>query len=474
MNELSRVPLRWTLADLIDLEARLAGMRDADRTDERLLFARDVRPHLHGGPPAAARRRGLRLWLDSHRQPGVPTLGRACVQGLTLLRLVLFGCMAASGAVLVAGLCLGSSQAVHVLVFIAFSLLLPWSLFAVLTLAGLAARLSRPATRRGMALLLGLAERARRAAGVSTPNDWAERLTDTPAARRACAAELGGVLQWGGLGFQVGLVLAFAAILMVFDVRFYWEATPKSDALVRSVTETVALPWAWAWPAAVPDAQTIEASRARYVGAAKQLPSAQSASAWWRFLLMALIVWGVMPRLALIGLYRLRRDRALARLDFQAPRHRRLWRELAGVTRGAVAPAPGDVGLVLDVGGSGVDVSALRGFLLRALRVHPGTTHRVSVLDDAAEAAADAALAARPAQVLMLVLDWALSPRQVAALHARVRAAIGPTVPVTWVVLALADGFPGPPDAGHLARWTAFIDGLRDPATEIAAYDPAA
>ncbi len=47
-------------------------------------------------------------------------------------------------------------------------------------------------------------------------------------------------------------------------------------------------------------------------------------------------------------------------------------------------------------------------------------------------------------------------------------------MPITWVIVADDNGTPGAPDAEHMTRWTAFVDGLRDPATEIAAYDPAA
>ena len=122
----------------------------------------------------------------------------------------------------------------------------------------------------------------------------------------------------------------------------------------------------------------------------------------------------------------------------------------------------------------GIEGEAVRGYMLRRLRVAPGTTYRVSVLDDAAENAADEALADGPAHVVLLAADWLLSPRQVKRLQARVRSAVGPDVPVIWLVVSEQDGAPGAPGPDYMQHWETLIDDLRDPTTEIAAYDPTA
>ena len=67
-----------------------------------------------------------------------------------------------------------------------------------------------------------------------------------------------------------------------------------------------------------------------------------------------------------------------------------------------------------------------------------------------------------------------LSPRAAQRLQARVRETAGRATPITWVIVADHEGAPDTPDPEHMSRWTAFIDGLRDPATDVAAYDPAA
>lgn len=477
MNESRHRKMRWRLADVLDLEARIAGSEPAVDARDRLLFARDIRPQLDGLSRLEQRRAGLRLWLASQRPAGHIGPGRAWDQAIRLLSRLLFIGMAISGGVLAAGLCLGSGQRVHVVIFIALTLWLPWLLFGVVWLL----RRMLGLDGWGMGWLLSLAGRLRAGSGAhvaeqrrQSPQSLAQALRGSRAAAAAVSARIAALLQWGGLGFSLGVVLAFVATLMVFDVRFYWEATPDDDGLMQASVVTMALPWRELWPAAVPDAAAIQDSRL-YTGAATQrVPGGLVAGAWWRFLAMSVLCWGVLPRLLLLVLFSWRERSALRTLDFQAPRHRALWRALAGIERGQIADAAADAALVLDVGGSGIDGAAIRGFMLRRLRLNPQATYRVSVLDDTAEAAADRALAESPAHVVLAVLDWSFSPRQAARLQQRVRRLAGADTPVTWVVIGGDTQQPGAPAAAEHRRWTAFIDGLADPATEVAAYDPAA
>lgn len=470
MNRLSLSRTRWRLADLLDFEALIAGGATVTERD-RTVFTRDCRPYLENVPEARRRSTGLRLWLAHRREADERVWpSHTWLSMITLLRWGLLIGSAAAGAALVWGLCVGSGQHVHVVMFAGLTLILPWVGMLVVGVARtIAARRSQ-----SLPLLMRWAMRplADRVGSRQQRERWLQGLVDSRAARRALSARAAGLLQWGGLGFVLGAVCAFVLTIMVFDVRFYWEATPDNDALMQTTVATLAVPWAEIWPAAVPDASAIQASRLR-VGATTPPPGGAVAGRWWRFLVMLLLVWGALPRLCLIGVFTWRRRRALANLDFQAPRHRTLWRQLAGVTRGAVAEANTDGALILDVGGHGIEGEAIRGFLLRRLRVNPQRTCRVSVLDNEAEAAADAALADKPAHIVLIVADWALSPKQAGRLHERVRNAVGRDVPSTWVVVGDDNGTVARPDEAYLARWTTFVDNLRDPTTEIVGYDPA-
>lgn len=477
MNESRRSKVRWQLADVLDLEARIARAEPPVDARGRLLFARDIRPRLAGLPQVEQRRAGLRLWLDSQRPPGYIGPGAAWTQTMRLLSRLLFIGMAISGGVLAWGLCLGGGQRVHVVIFIALTLWLPWSLFVVSWLSRRLIGLDA----HGMGWLLSFTDRLTLGKDENAGEQRRESmrslvhtLRGSRAATGALSARVGSLLQWGGLGFSLGVVLAFVATLMVFDVRFYWEATPQDNGVMQTAVATMALPWSALWPAAVPDADAIQASRLRTGAAAQRVPGGAVAGAWWRFLVLSVLCWGLLPRLLLLVLFSWRERRALRALDFQAPRHRALWRELAGIERGHTADAAADAALVLDVGGSGIDGAAMRGFMLRRLRLNPQATYRVSVLDETAEVAADRALADAPAHVVLAVLDWSLSPRQASALQQRVRRLAGPGTPLTWVVIGGDTRRPIAPAADEHRRWTAFIDGLADPATEVVAYDPSA
>lgn len=449
----------------MDFEALLADKDTVDAAGRRR-FAREIRPRLVGMDDESARRRaGLRLWLEHGRADTPVSAGRLFEQALDLAAWLLFLAMAFAGMGLVAGLLLGPRQAVHVIVFLGLALVLPWLVYCAGLLLPVLARGGAglaPAGRGALRLLYrDRHSRAQTSALLAA-------LAEVRATRRALTATLAGLMQRGAVGFNLGLIAAFIACLLLFDVRFYWEATPRigMQEALAAAADIVALPWSWAWPQAVPDSADIAVSRL----AAGALPAAGDGS-WWRFLLLSLLVWGLLPRLLLVVWYQLKARYALARLTFQAPRHRALWRQLNVIERGEVAPGATDGVLVLDVGGHGVTGEAVRGFLLRRLHVNPLTTTPVAVLDAEREAQTRRELAAGPAGVVLLVEGWALSPRQVETLHARLRAELGSRVPMTWLVFALADGRPTRPADGDLRRWTRQIDSLGDPATEVAGYD---
>lgn len=463
---------RWQLADLLDLEALLAQRGTAVDANQRRQFSQQIRPHLAQLSASRQRRCGLYRWLAEQRKQDQACTwpGTVWQTVLRALQWLLMGLAMLVGMGLTWGLSLGHGQQVHVLIFLGLTLALPWlGFFGLLVLRGL----SRRQGRGGVPKLLGAMLRPGidRLAGAGSCQRWLSLLDESRATRQAVAACLVRLWQWAGLSFVLGAILAFVVSLMLFDVRFYWEATLDNAFLMARLVQWLSWPWAGFWPQAVPDEAIIQATRMR--GLFEQsVPGGPAAGQWWRFLVMSLLVWGLVPRVLLIAFYRWREAAALQTLDFQARRHRQLWRSLAGVERSRGNAGSSDSALVLDVGGHGIEGEMIRGFMLRCLRLNPRQTQRVDVLDDQAEAAADQALAQHPAHVVLLALDWSLSPRAVERLQARVRQAVGQQTPVTWLILAEASGQAAAPASQHLQHWTQFIDNLRDPAVEIVAYDP--
>lgn len=452
----------WTLSALLDFEMALAHANKTQnfRRDE---FVVDIKPKLEAISGNGARcRAGLRLWLDAQvaaGQPGSQLVTQIATPGVWLLALLMF----LSACALVTGLLLGPRQAVNSVVFFSTCLLLPWLIY----FAGVILRRLTPSPARLLFLLQPLMRLT--------------RATERPQLMQACralgrardtgpilAATLAAALQLAAIAFNIGLIMAFIACLLFFDISFYWETTAGTgmQTLLTHATQLIALPWAWLWPQALPGADVIAATQA--IGGQ---PPLVNISSWWHFLLMSLLVWGLLPRVLLLLHYRRKQARLLAQLTFQSPRHRDLWRRLDSIESGETSNGPVDGVLVLDVGGHGLTGQDLRSFLLNRLRVHPLDTLPIEVLDAEHEAQTCQRLSAGPAGVVLLVETWNLSPRRISALHQQLRQLLGKDTTLTWLVFSLDNnGHPAPPEASDRVRWARQIDDFRDPATRLMAY----
>ncbi|MEY3897979.1 MAG: hypothetical protein RLZZ214_3500, partial [Verrucomicrobiota bacterium] len=312
---------------------------------------------------------------------------------------------------------------------------------------------------------------ARRLAG-NHDDAWWNRLMDGGGAPRAAGLwRLARMAHVAGIFFNRGILCGLGGLVLVKHIGFFWETTTEMAmfSLLQKLSHFLALPWSAWWPGAVPTANDIQASS---WSPGHELPPGPAV--WWEFLLMATVVWGLLPRLILWILAWSAGRQALARLDFQSRAHRSLWREITGADRVETDAPPLDGVLVLDVGGSGLTEQALRPFLLRRLRVHPAAWQSTAVLDPGAEAETARLLAKAPAGVVLLAEGWSLSPPRMISLHARVRACAGPEAPVKFLVANVgADQQPAAVTADERREWTRFVDSLRDPAAEVFFFEDA-
>lgn len=106
-------------------------------------------------------------------------------------------------------------------------------------------------------------------------------------------------LQWLWVWFALGILVVYLLLLLLSDLAFGWSSTLllDGDALVQ-LMHWISLPWAWLWPAAVPDAALIELTRFARIEATDT--SLQQASGWWRFLLASLLCYNLLPRVGLV------------------------------------------------------------------------------------------------------------------------------------------------------------------------------
>ncbi len=126
--------------------------------------------------------------------------------------------------------------------------------------------------------------------------------------------------QWVAVGFFLG-ALGLSLLLVAFtDLAFGWSTTLEYPAVdVHRLFAVLAAPWAAWLPQATPDPGLTELSRYfRGEGPALTAERAARLGAWWPFVLMTVVTYGLLPRLLLLGFagWRLRvATRALLRAD---------------------------------------------------------------------------------------------------------------------------------------------------------------
>ena len=462
---------KWNLADLVDLEARLLrGGREPAGARRR--YREEMRREgdkLRG--EGERRRLGLRRWLEAGREaegPDRDALGSRVVGALRVAG-VLLGIVAfLAGTGVMRGLLQPTglfARGYNVWLFLAVALGLQW-LFLLWGVLGYAF------LRRG-AGALSLFQRAvwgmvRRMTKAVEETVWTRLLEGGAGYRSVLSWRLARLTQGVAVGFNLGLLAGFLGCLFFLSVRFYWESTLEGSGWgLLDFMDGMARPWAWSGVAVPPVQSEIE-----YSVLEKFFYERVEVEKLWPFLMMSLAVYGLLPRLLLWCFCGYRERRALATLAFQAPRHRELWRGLTKVERTLPSKGQGDGVLLLDVGGIEVETEAVREFLLRELRVNPRSRHTTAVLDAQREEEALEAIRTADLGVVFLVEGWALSPKEMRALHRRVREVGGRDLPVNFLVLGeLRDGVPSAPDPEEWTQWKAFVDSLRDPVAEVVPYE---
>ena len=499
-----------TLADLIDLEAQLSRDRDGDPD---ALAARD-RALLAESPARAGEGRGALLarWLDAlrAREPRALHPGRAVGGALSGVRagLAIGGLLLGWGA----GTALAAYAGGHpvnvwdlLLAFVGVQVALLVLLLAsfVVPLAAFGAPLVGLVRGAIGALYVRLAARLA-GGGAARGEEW-QALWHRVRSRRSLyhAVEpwlLLSLTQAFGVAFNVGVLAAVLRLVVFTDVAFGWSTTlleldaPSFHALARGL----ALPWRALWPEAVPSEALVEATRysrleAAYVAAgAGRSAHPELVGGWWRFLVAALLVYGLLPRALLLAAARLRVARLLARLphdDAEVTRvvarlsgphveTRAPLPEAAGAAPGgalpatAAAPAPGAPCALLlwrDVpGGAPLEASVSRALGRPVLRTGSAGGGRDHAEPDPA---ALAALADGADPVVVVAEAFEAPDKAARRFLSQLRAALGPRRLVLVLLVGAAAGGPErggarssrPPRDADVRVWRDVLAALEDP-----------
>ena len=331
----------WDLAALADLEYFLGRDAEADEEDLAVRDRELYRGRLEQSPPLS-RRVLLRRWLELRREAararGEGGLPGAAVAALArLLPLLLFGGALVSGAGLAWGvLSYAGARPINLFVALLLLVLLPFLLTLASALLPLARRLtggdfSGPVVTALTGALVTRLGRFLTGGGKGRSASVWGRLR----ARGSLHAGVMGRLifawmQLAGLGFALGLWLTVLLRGWVADLAFSWQTTAQvsADQVYRLAT-LIARPWSALAepPRSHPTLAQVEGSRVFLKEGLEHLANADL-QAWWYFLLWAILVYALLPRLLLLGVALFGGARAKARLAFTDARCEGLLRRM--------------------------------------------------------------------------------------------------------------------------------------------------
>lgn len=126
------------------------------------------------------------------------------------------------------------------------------------------------------------------------------------------------LFQMFGVCFNIGLLGAALFKITITDLAFGWQTTLTAGAAgVYRVVGWISLPWSWLSPffPAHPTLSQIQGSRIILKDGLAHLATPDLVS-WWPFLVLAIIVYGLLPRVLLLAWGITAQARGLKALDF--------------------------------------------------------------------------------------------------------------------------------------------------------------
>lgn len=318
---------KWKIGDLIDLEYFLGqdeGNTEADMDQrDRRIFLNKVLPDLkkNGYDQPLNRRNALLLWLKTRRQepvrPEMMSPGYIYHELFRLLLSVAFLIAAGTGVGLAFAFLqykgedpVNVSAYLGVFVFFQLFLLLLLLLFSLL---------------RKWLGLLRQHSLVRLFLGTIVSGVYTRLITRSagrlPAARRHQLKALSGfvrgrnriygsIFYWPlfilaqtvGIGFNLGVLAGSIFKIIGADLAFGWQSTIQlSSRTVYKLVEAIARPWSWFLSPATshPTLSQVEGSRMVLKEGIYHLGTPDLV-AWWPFLLLAVLFYGLLPRLLLL------------------------------------------------------------------------------------------------------------------------------------------------------------------------------
>ncbi|BHH82078.1 DUF2868 domain-containing protein [Desulforhopalus sp. 52FAK] len=134
-----------------------------------------------------------------------------------------------------------------------------------------------------------------------------------------------------GIAFNIGLLGSSFLKIITSDLAFGWQSTLQfTSSAINNMVQFLATPWTWLLPEGVgtPTLLQIEGSHIILKDGIYHLTTADLI-AWWPFLLLCLLVYGLLTRLLFYICGRLMEHYSLSQVQFQSPESRALIRRMS-------------------------------------------------------------------------------------------------------------------------------------------------
>lgn len=298
------------------------------------------------------------------------------------------------------------------------------------------------------------------------------------------------VEQWVWLGFtqrfavafNLGAAISFVAMLMFSELHFGWSTTPDSfePIVLTGLVDALAAPWSWVAPESwIPSADFVAGTRWDTLDNSFRDANVDGRD-WWPFLFLSLLVWGLLPRLILLGWIQAQKRKALARLPWNHRGYQRLMEIMlplqaaASASRTQIVPfvssaplAPDDVRRVIVWGDWATHLSdadwlaADSPLSVLQLRLS-AISHAGSRKLEQDAAALSAANSAQLSELWILVEAGESPDKRFTSFLSKLRVSIGKNCPVHVLPLEHREGAWGHAEQRDLEVWTRTLDGMRD------------
>lgn len=156
--------------------------------------------------------------------------------------------------------------------------------------------------------------------------------------------------QGAAAAFNLGALTVTLALVTFTDLAFSWSSTLDLGAAeMHRLCAWIAAPWAWLWADAVPSLELVRQSQwvrmpGGFVGGGSLADAVRSSARWWSFLVVALAVWGLLPRVLAFAFGRWRVRQATRALGFDDHRCQALFQRLLPAQAAWAGPSPDEVG----------------------------------------------------------------------------------------------------------------------------------